>query len=346
MNFLCLNNLKKLARSTSLPIIIGTTILSPLITQPAGAFGITFSFAPDNELSDPTVINDWNHGNGISSPTGGGWVQYENTGTATDPSTGISITLKGAPPSSSSHSNLFGTATTRSGNFEFDSNNLTTKGLKITNVDNSDTNNITLTTGTNSDTLSGGTLENYQLLTFEFSEPIIIDSTTRFFIDDIDDRRTNRTTSDIYIDSLAVEGFTTSVVGTPGTGLDPNFGFSDGVDNNGNFEASNLKQGIIDFNNGNDINYVYDAVNSTYNPANGLQSRAYYDFGSTPVQSVALYYFNGVNSTTSTGGHGITVGGSFTVQEVPFEFSPGLGLLLSGVSVLGIKTLKRRKISK
>ena len=332
---------------TNLPIIVGTTILSSLITQPVRAFNVTFSFDPAADNSDPTVINDWNHGGSVR--TTDGWTSGQNQGTATDLSTGISITFTGAPPSSTSDPYLSGTAESRESNFTFDPNNLTTPGLKISNEDDSDGNGITLTIGTTSDTLSGGTLQNYQLLTFEFSEPIVIDSGNQFFIDDIDDRRTNRASSDIYIDSVAVEGFATSSVGTPGAGIDPNFSFEDGTDNDGNYEASNLKIGSIDFANGNDVNYVYDSINSTYNPANKLQSRAYYDFGLTPVQSVALYYFNGLNTTVEDA-HAITVGGSFTVEDaataVPFEFSPGLGLLVSGGGLLGIKRLRRGKLQK
>lgn len=152
---------------------------------------------------------------------------------------------------------------------------------------------------------------------------MVIDLDTRFLIDDIDDRRTNRASSNIYLDSVAVEGFTTSNVVTLGMGIDPNFSFENNTE---------LKTASINFINGNNINYVYDSVNSFSNLKNEPQNRAYYDFGSTPVQSVA-YYFNGSNTIVEDA-HAITVGGSFTVEDasvaVPFEFSPGWGLLLSG----------------
>lgn len=356
MKFLSLNNYKKLTQfSADLPVIVGTTVFSFLISQPALAFGIDFSFDPEADNSDPTVINDWNHGNPIGTTEG--WTSGQSAGTATDPGTGISITFEGAPPSSTSDPYLSGTAVTRSGNFTFDNQNLTTSGLKIANRDDTDGNGLTLTIGTDSDTLSGGILQNYQLLTFEFSEPIIIDSSNPFFIDDIDDRRTNRNPfEEIYIDAVAVEGFTNSSIGERGTGLNPNFNFANGVDNNGNSEDSNLKIGSIDFdndpNNENNVNYVYDGVNSSYNPKNRLQSRAYYDFGATPVQSVALYFFNGIdyvnpsNDPADLSGHAVTFGGTFSVREVPFEFSPGLGLLLSGIGLLRIRHLKREKFSK
>ena len=94
------------------------------------------------------------------------------------------------------------------------------------------------------------------------------------------------------------------------------------------------------------MSYVYDQIDSTTNPANLPVNRAYYDFGSTQeVQSVALYYFNGVPTANSTGtsGHAVTFGGSFDVQPVPFEFSPSLGLLLSGGSLLSLNFLKKSR---
>ena len=336
MLYLFFPELKNLTLATTISGAIGTAIFSLAISQPVQAAQLNFSFAPDSELSDPSnVINEWDHGSGA----GDGLTSGENTGTATDPTTRISITITGAASGSSSDPYLFGTAQSRSGNFTFDANNLTTKGLKFADVNSSDGNSITLTEGQTSDTLSGGTLNNYQLWTFEFSEPIIIDSDTKFFIDDIDDSRTNRNASNIYIDALAVEAFTTSTVGTLGTGIDPTFSFDN---TNGNTE---LKTAAINFANNHDISYVYDSVNSPTNPANELPNRAYYDFGTTPVQSVALYFFNGV-TTSDTGGHAVTVGGTFTVEEVPFEFSPSMGLLLSllsGECLLAIEYFRRIK---
>ena len=211
--------------------------------------------------------------------------------------------------------------------------------MKIEDINLSDDGNIqTLTTTNGKRVLSGGTLANYQLLTLQFSEPIIIDSNTKFFIDDIDDNSSTGA-SESYIDAVGIEAFNSPNVGTLGTGIDPNFSFENITD---------LTTDSINFAaNGNDVSYVYDQIDNNANLANVSKSRAYYDFGSTEeVQSVALYYFNGLPTSDSTGvnGHAITIGGSFSVEEaVPFEFSPSLGLLLSGASLLGIKYLRKRK---
>lgn len=99
MKYLHFEYLKKLTYAkTSLPIIVGTTILSSLITQPAKAFTITFSFDADADNSDPTVINDWNHGGSVG--TTDGWTNGQNTGTATDSGTGLEFTFTGAPQNS------------------------------------------------------------------------------------------------------------------------------------------------------------------------------------------------------------------------------------------------------
>lgn len=340
MKYLYSKYLQFTEAKVTLPLIVGTTILSSLIGQPVRAAQITFSFDPDADNSDPSIVNDWNHGSGAQD----GWQNGNNTGTAIDSSTGLQITFTGAPQNSNNGSNnLVGTARTNSKNFTSDDENLTTIGLKVENINYTDDGNVaTLNETDNIRELVDGTLANYQLLTFSFSEPIVIDSDTRFFIDDIDDG--SNTGAETYIDALAVEAFTTPNVGTPGTGIDPNFSFETGTE---------LTTGTIDFANSNDVSYVYDFVNSSVNPKNQLQSRAYYDFGTQEVQSIALYYFNGVpNSSTTSGtsGHAVVFGGSFDVQPaataVPFEFSPDLGFLLSGSSLLGIKYLKRRKLQK
>lgn len=330
--------LKKFTKAkASLPIIVGTTILSSLFAQSARSAQITFSFTPTNESGyPPGAINNWGHGN---SPNYG-WISGRNTGTATDSGTGLNITFTGAPPSSTTSNNLVGTAQTNAENFKFDSRNLTTKGLKIENINLSDDGNFKNLTVTNGKrVLSNGTLDNYQLLTFSFTEPIIIDSDTRFFIDDIDDNSTTGT-NESYIDALGIEAFDTPNVGTPGTGIDPNFSLEN---------TTELTTSSINFANGNNVRYVYDEIDSNVNPANIPVNRAYYDFGSTQeVQSIALYYFNGVPTSKSTGtnGHAVVFGGSFDVETIPFEFSPGWGLLLSGGGLLGIKHLKRSKLSK
>ena len=349
MNFSCLNGWQKLVQfSTSLSFIVGTTLLSSLVIKPAGAFTITFSFSSDNELTNDGinpngVINDWNHGG--STGITDGWTAGENTGTAIDGVTGLQITFTGAPQNSNStNANLFGDAITNSQNFNFDDRgSVTTKGLKIEDTNLSDDGNVTTLIANGSErTLSGGTLVNYQLLTFSFSQPIVIDSSTRFFIDDIDDDSSTGT-SETYIDSVAIEAFSSPTIGNPGTGIDPNFTFE---------SSTNLETGTIDFANSNDINYVYDSTDNNVNNANIAENKAYYDFGSTEeVQSVALYFFNGLpesNASNNTSGHAVVFGGSFDVQPasgtaVPFEFAPGWGLLLSGAGLLGFKHFKHGK---
>ncbi|VEP13943.1 hypothetical protein H1P_230007 [Hyella patelloides LEGE 07179] len=246
--------------------------------------------------------------------------------------------------------NLVGSAETNTQNFNFDDRGpITTKRLKIEDTNLSDDGNIdTLAVIDGKRVLSGGTLANYQVLTFSFSTPIIIDSTTRFFIDDIDDDEATGA-SETYIDSVTIEAFSSSTVGTPGTGIDPNFSFE---------TSTNLARDTIEFDdgtgNGQTINYVYDQIDTNRNNANIAENRAYYDFGATEeVQSIALYFFNGLptsSATNDTSGHAVVFGGSFDVQpattSVPFEFSPGLGLLLSGGGLLGIKHLKSRKLPK
>ena len=228
-----------------------------------------------------------------------------------------------------------GTADTTNQNFNYDARNLTTPGLKVENKNNSDFNNTTLFQTGNDRTLSGGTLENYQYLTFQFSNPINISSSTKFFIDDIDDDDQSGT-NDKYLEAIAVEGFTTFIPGTPGTGIDPTFSYESGTE---------LDESTIAFANGNSINYVYDSVDSFVNPANQPPNRAYYEFGSQGIQSVGLYFFTGSNSS-DTRGHASVFGGSFSVEEaVPFEFSPSLGLLLSGASLFGVDYCRKRKVS-
>lgn len=349
MKYLYSKYLQFTEAKTTLSIIVGTTILSSLIAQPVRAFNVTFSFSSDSEYTSDTglsaagVINEWDHGSGLRD----GWQARQNTGTATDSNTGLQITFTGAPQNSSStNNNLVGSARTNTQNFNFDSRGpVTTKGMKIENTNLSDDGNVATLNGTSTRELIGGTLANYQLLTFSFSEPIIIDSDTRFFIDDVDDDSRTRS-NETYIDALGIEAFTSSNVSTPGTGIDPNFSFE---------TTTELTTGTIDFANDNDINYVYDFIDTDDNLANVPQNRVYYDFGSTEeVQSIALYFFNGLPTsaaTNNTSGHAVVFGGSFDVQPasataVPFEFSPGLGLLLSGGGLIGIKRLKRSKLQK
>ena len=349
MKYLYSKYLQFTEAKVTLPLIVGTTILSSLVARPSQAFNITFSFSSDSEYTNDTglsaanVVNEWDHGSGLQD----GWQAGQNTGTATDSTTGLQITFTGAPrESNSSLSNrLIGDARTNDQNFNFDERGqVTTKGMKIEDTNLSDDGNVATLNGTSTRELIGGTLANYQLLTFSFSEPIVIDSNTRFFIDDVDDD--SRTGSnETYIDALGIEAFTSSSVGEAGTGIDPNFSFE---------TTTELTTGTIDFSNGNDINYVYDFTDNSSNLANEPQNRVYYDFGSTEeVQSIALYFFNGLPAsaaTNNTSGHAVVFGGSFDVQPaataVPFEFSPGLGLLLSGGSLLAIKHLKRRKLQK
>lgn len=352
MKYLYSKYLQFTEAKVTLSIIVGTTILSSLVARPSQAFNITFSFSSDSEYTNDTglsaanVVNEWDHGSGLQD----GWQAGQNTGTATDSTTGLQITFTGAPrESNSSNDYLVGDARTNTQNFAFDQKGtITTKGMKIENINFSDDGNIATLNQTGSTReLIGGTLANYQRLTFSFSQPIIVDSNTRFFIDDIDDGSTTGASNESYIDSIAVEAFATLDVGTAGTGINPIFDFENGTE---------LTTGTIDFANGNDISYIYDSEDSSSNPPNESQSRAYYNFGSTEeVQSIALYYFNGIptsiSSTTGTSGHAIVFGGSFDIQpassaSVPFEFSPGLGFLLSGSSLLGIKYLKRRKLQK
>ena len=208
---------------TTLPIIVSTTILSSLIAQPSRAFNITFSFSSDAEYSNNTgmsatgVINEWDRGSGLQD----GWQPGNSTGTATD-STTVQITFTGAPRNSNSSlsNNLIGDARTNTQNFNFDSKGpVTTKGMKIEDINFSNDGNVTTLNQSGSiRELVGGTLANSQLLTFKFSEPIIIDSDTRFFIDDIDDNSTTGA-SESYIDALGVEAFNSPNVGTPGTGI-------------------------------------------------------------------------------------------------------------------------------
>lgn len=99
---------------------------------------------------------------------------------------------------------------------------------------------------------------------------------------------------------------------------------------------------------GDSIDFVIDDVvgNGGYqgNNTDSVPNQANVTFAE-PVSSFSLYLFNNeVNS--STGEHGIGIGGEnlqIVVNEVPFEFSPSLGLLLSGVGLLGIKHLHKQK---
>ena len=296
-------------------------------------------------MSATGAIDEWNRGSGLQD----GWQARQNTGTAIDSLTGLEITFTGAPQNSNSttSSYLVGDAATNTQNFNFDDRgNITTKGLKIEDTNLSDDGNLdTLTLTNGRRVLSGGTLANYQLLTFSFSTPVIIDSDTRFFIDDIDDNSSTGA-SETYIDSVGIEAFNSPIVGTPGTGIDPNFSFE---------SSTNLTTSTIEFDdgsgngNGQTIDFVYNEIDNNRNNANIGENRAYYDFGSTEeVQSIALYFFNGLPTTSvtsGTSGHAVVLGGSFDLDtaSVPFEFSPGWGLLLSGGGLLGARCLKQRR---
>lgn len=178
--------------------------------------------------------------------------------------------------------------------------------------------------------ISPNTLDGYQRWDFKFSGLVDLEDVT---ITDID------SSSRSYIDAVIAEGFTTSNPGNIGTGIAPSY----------TNLGSRLTTSSVNLPGGGSIDSVTDDVvgNGGYqgNPTSAVTNHADVTFAE-PVDSFSLYLFNNeVNS--STGEHGVGIGGEgfqITVNEVPFEFSPSLGLLLSGASLFGVNYLRKKKV--
>lgn len=69
------------------------------------------------------------------------------------------------------------------------------------------------------------------------------------------------------------------------------------------------------------------------------------------VNVASLYFFNDLNAANNGSSindiHSINLyNASITVEQVPFEFYPSLGLFLSGGSLLGIRLFNKGQITK
>lgn len=132
--------------------------------------------------------------------------------------------------------------------------------------------------GTNEDPNDlNGNLVNYQRWDFSFSQPILLNN---LILDDIDSDNLDLFSNlDGFRDAIAAEGFTTSVPGAVGFGVDAEFAIGTG-----------LISGVIGANGGQTLNYVI--AGPADNPNNDPQHRASLSFGTTPVSSFSIYSFS------------------------------------------------------
>ncbi len=239
--------------------------------------------------------------------TSTGWTDGETTGTTTN--NGLSLTMT---------STFVNGATAHSGNLT-DLNTASFKGFLMGNKNSSD------------DIASNNTLNGYQRWDFQFSEPVNLDDVT---ITDLD------SSSSSYIDAVAAEGFTSFTPGDIGTGIAPSF----------TNIGSELGTSIINLSGGGNLDFVADDISNGYQgtQTNDVNHQAALTFAE-PVDSFSVYLFNNLENVSSSGEHGVGIGTEdfqISVNQVPFEFSPGLGLLLSGGGLLGMRFLKQRRQSK
>ena len=175
---------------------------------------------------------------------------------------------------------------------------------------------------------NSGSLTNYQRVDFIFDTPV--DLTDFKFADiDTDDRALG---NDRFVDAVAAEGFNGSP-GVTGSGLSPIYDLT----------SSELVSETIG-----GINYVSRDID-TYNKGNVQSNDPKGHAGISFNQGIdvaSIYFFNDLNPTDfPNDNHSINLrNASISVQKaIPFEFSPSLGLLLSGASLFGVNYF--RKIS-
>lgn len=196
--------------------------------------------------------------------------------------------------------------------------------LKIQDTGNTD--GFVLGNNNQSDDGNSSSLTNYQRVDFTFDIPV---NFTAFKFGDIDtDEETNPSNSK-FVDALGVEGFTTSA-GTIGTGLPPVYDLADS-------ELADSTIGGVSYISRDIATYGKDNVGSE-----DVQGQARISFNQG-VQVASVYFFNDLNSAQS-GDHSINLfNATLDVQEVPFEFSPSLGLLISLSSLFGINYLRKKR---
>ena len=208
-------------------------------------------------------------------------------------------------------STFFGTAQPSNNNLQFQSGN--TQGFVFSNNNQSDDNN-------------SSSLTSYQRIDFEFDK--LVDFTS-FTVADVDTDDETQPVDFLFVDAIGAEGFLSTTGNTIGTGIDPNF------------DVSNSELIVEDIGG---IDYVNRDI-STYGRKNVASSSALGQAGISFNQGVrvaSLYYFNDMDNAVS-GNHSINLAGAtIQGQEVPFEFSPTLGLLLAGGGLLGIRQMKKR----
>lgn len=190
-----------------------------------------------------------------------------------------------------------------------------TDGFVLNNINGSDDQNVS-------------SLDNYQRINLTFNKPVILET---FTFADIDTGGSNSTG---FVDALGAEGFTNGI-GSIGTGIDPNF----------DIVANELFEKNLS-----GVNFV--SRNSTRNVQPEDPDPEVAEVGISfdeGVTTVSLYFFNDIDNTAKTttnaaGDHSINLlNSTISVQEVPFEFSPTLGLVLSGTVFLGLKIRQGRK---
>ncbi len=169
---------------------------------------------------------------------------------------------------------------------------------------------------------NSGSLKDYQRIDFIFNTPVAL---SNFTLADIDTSSSSITN---FNDAIAVEGFGSSTPGALGTGLKANY----------NIVQNELYQKNIG-------NLAYVSRNTVSNVDSiDPKGQAGISFNQG-VKSASVYLFNDVASSDKPdGSHSVNIFNSaIQVEPVPFEFSPTLGLLLSGGSLLGLNFLKKSR---
>lgn len=209
---------------------------------------------------------------------------------------------------------MFGTAASGGSNLIHQPTGTNTQGFLFNNNNSSDDENL-------------DSLTNYQRIDFIFDRPVDF---TDFVLADID---TSSSNINNFTDAIAVEGFASNTPGTVGTGIIPNY---DIVENE-------LFEKDLD-----GLKYV--SRNTVDNVSSSdLAGQAGISF-TQGVESASVYFFNDIRenggvSTNPSEGHSINISNSvIEIQQVPFEFSSSLGLLLSGASLFGVNYLRRKKV--
>ena len=185
-------------------------------------------------------------------------------------------------------------------------------------------------------------LDNYVNYSFSFSEPVDL---TDFRIGDLD---YDHAGTDKYHDSITViaekpDGSFSVVTGeTVGSDLETYIATLVSNPNNQSGFPDYLGNGVSSI-----VPYRHNnhSDSGSFNSSASNDSTAVlYDASLQNVTGVNVLYWNEKNETSTDNSDimAISVNAQFQATQVPFEFSPGLGLIISGISIGGYRWLKNK----